>query len=221
MTAYFGFVPSKQLSSDIDTALAKATANNGEPLYPYRDKVAKGVNDELLNATLIEMAAMLPEGERKKSLHKHAQTIQGVAGKMLEQMLGKAENSDVLGSVDFMKSGLSIDPSGQRRTGFVLPDALARDMKKTFAAIAQGDVANQKKNLATVMKQFADLALQNYIHDFNKTLNLGLFKRGAASMAHTAIEKVLHLVINSMIPSLSDAETQQLAAHYDRLIYKA
>lgn len=221
MASHFGFLPSQQLSNDIDVALAKAAANSGEALYPYRDKVVKAINDELINATLIDMVDMLPDSDRKKSLHKHAQTIQDTSGKLLNQLLGKADNKEVLDSVEFMHKSLSTDPNGQRRTGFVLPDDLASRLKAIFAAIAAGDVEGQRKALTHDMKQFADLALNNYMTEFNKTLHLGMIKRGAASVAHSVIEKVLHLVINSLIPSLSDEEVKRFAAHYDQLIYRS
>lgn len=54
--------------------------------------------------------------------------------------------------------------------------------------------------------------------DFNKTLGLGMVKRGIASVATSAVETAVHIVIKKLIPTLSQAELEVFAQHFDALL---
>ncbi len=47
---FFGFIPSEELLSSIQTGHAKK--NSSEPLYPLRDKTALLINEEIIGATI-------------------------------------------------------------------------------------------------------------------------------------------------------------------------
>lgn len=219
MANYFGFVPSAGLKAEMEDTIRKAQSGN-ETLYPYRNQVALKVFDELINASLINMVNELPDSERKQSILKAANTVQSTVHKLLNQLLSKADNQEVMPSIDFLRDSLITDSKGQARTGFVIPDDLANRLQTTFAAIDRGEGKAHNQSLAQDLKFLTDLALKNYMTDFNKTLNLGMFKRTAASVAHTTIEKVLHVVVDKLIPSLNSQELQKFAAHYSHLLYQ-
>jgi hypothetical protein len=46
--------------------------------------------------------------------------------------------------------------------------------------------------------------------EFNKTLGLGMVKRGVASVATSGVETAVHIVINKLIPALSQGELEVL-----------
>jgi hypothetical protein len=54
--------------------------------------------------------------------------------------------------------------------------------------------------------------------DFNKTLGLGMVKRGIASVATSAVETAVHIVIKKLIPSLSQEELLVFTQHFDQLL---
>ncbi|MEC7121167.1 MAG: hypothetical protein VXW65_14865 [Pseudomonadota bacterium] len=221
MTGYFGFIPSAQLKNNIDTARAKAQANGSELLYPYRDTVAKEINEELVENTLVQVVIDLPPNDKKETMLKLANFIKSTASGLLGQLLGKVDNAQALKSLAFLEQSVHQDPNGQVRVGFELPESLVDQMKASFAAVAAGEGKSQRDALMTQFKLFSDLAIKHYMEEFNKTLDLGMVKRGLASAAKGTITKAVHIAIDKLIPALGKEEMMIFAAHYDALIYKA
>lgn len=219
MTGYFGFIPSTQLSNDIAAAHAQI-GQGSELLYPYRDMVAKIVNDELIENTLVQVVVDLPPNDKKETMLKLANFIKSTSTGLLSHLLGKVDNEQALKSVVFFEKSMSTDPDGIERIGFELPESLVDQMKASFAAVAAGEGKAQQDALKTQFKLFADLAVKHYMEDFNKTLDLGMFKRGLASTAKATISKAIHIALDKLIPALGKEELMIFTAHYDQLIYK-
>ncbi|MFZ3194028.1 MAG: hypothetical protein WA154_12590, partial [Moraxellaceae bacterium] len=74
--------------------------------------------------------------------------------------------------------------------------------------------------LRTQFKLFSDLSIKHYMEEFNKTLDLGMMKRGLAGAANGTVTKALHIAIDKLIPALGKEEMMIFAAHYDQMIYK-
>ncbi|MEY2862813.1 MAG: hypothetical protein RLY58_520, partial [Pseudomonadota bacterium] len=124
MSSYFGFIPSAQLQSDIETARQKVAQGGKDALYPYRDTVAKGVNDELIVNALVKLVSDLPPNDKKDTMLKLANFIKNQSGSLLSSLLNKADNKDVMKSVDFLEQSAHHDGQGNNRIGFVIPDSL-------------------------------------------------------------------------------------------------
>ena len=137
---------------------------------------------------------------------------------MMKQMLGKTSNEQVLESLDFMEKSLFTDNAGQQRIGLVLPDSLVSEMKKSFAEVEAGNGKAQRENLTQLFKTFSDAQIKYFMTDFNKTLGLGMVKRGIASVATSAVETAVHIVIKKLIPSLSQQELLVFTQHFDQLL---
>ena len=116
------------------------------------------------------------------------------------------------------KKSLFTDNEGQQRIGTVLPDTLVADMKKSFAEVAAGNGKAQRDALTQQFKTFADALIHHFMTEFNKTLGLGMMKRGVASVATSGVETAVHIVINKLIPGLSQGELEVFAKHFDQLL---
>ena len=77
MTGYFGFMPSTELSNDINHARDSA-AKGDTVLYPIRDRVAKAINDELVESTLVQVVIDLPPNYKKDTMLKLANCRESV-----------------------------------------------------------------------------------------------------------------------------------------------
>ena len=117
-----------------------------------------------------------------------------------------------------MEKSLFTDNEGQQRIGTVLPDTLVADMKKSFAEVAAGNGKAQRDALTQQFKTFADALTHHFMTEFNKTLGLGMMKRGVASVATSGVETAVHIVINKLIPGLSQGELEVFAKHFDQLL---
>lgn len=218
MTGYFGFIPSTELTNEINNARTKA-AKSDELLYPYRDQVAKAINNELVESTLVQVVIDLPPNDKKDTMLKLANFIKSTSTGLLGQLLSKADNAQALKSLEFLEQSMHLDPQGVERVGFEIPESLVNQMKTSFELVAAGEGKSQRDALKTQFKLFADLSIKHYLEDFNKTLDLGMMKRGLAAAKGT-ITKAIHIAIDKIIPSLGKEEMMIFAAHYDQMIYK-
>ncbi|USA54851.1 hypothetical protein [Acinetobacter sp. C32I] len=216
MTSYFGILPSASLSQDIQ--LAQANRDSKEPQYPLRDKISLQLTDELIDTMLVHLVQQFPPSDKRDTTEGLAIKIRGIVETLMKQLLGKASNEQVLESLAFMEKSLFIDNEGKQRIGTVLPDNLVNDMKKSFAEVAAGNGKEQRDALTQQFKSFADALIHHFMTEFNKTLGLGMVKRGVASVATSGVETAVHIVIKKLIPSLSQVELEVFTKHFDQLL---
>ncbi|ENX15778.1 hypothetical protein F895_02325 [Acinetobacter sp. CIP 64.2] len=216
MTSYFGILPSASLSQDIQ--LAQANRDSKEPQYPLRDKISLQLTDELIDTMLVHLVQQFPPSDKRDTTEGLAIKIRSIVETLMKQLLGKASNEQVLESLAFMEKSLFIDNDGKQRIGTVLPDSLVNDMKKSFAEVAAGNGKEQRDALTQQFKSFADALIHHFMTEFNKTLGLGMVKRGVASVATSGVETAVHIVIKKLIPSLSQVELEVFTKHFDQLL---
>lgn len=216
MTSYFGILPSATLSQDIQ--LAQANRDSKEPQYPLRDKISLQLTDELIDTMLVHLVQQFPPSDKRDTTEELAQKIRSIVSTLMKQLLGKTSNDQVLESLAFMEKSLFTDNEGKQRIGAVLPDNLVIEMKKSFAEVAAGNGKEQRDALTQQFKSFADVLIHHFMTEYNKTLGLGMVKRGVASVATSAVETAVHIVIKKLIPSLSQAELDVFTKHFDQLL---
>ncbi len=216
MTSYFGIVPSDELKSDIK--LAQNNRNSSEPQYPLRDKISLKLNDELIDNLLVKLVQQFPPSDKRDTAEKLAGYVRGTVSVLLKQLLGKAPNEQVLKSLEFLEASTFTDNEGNERIGLELPDDLVSQLKASFAEVYAGNGKAQREPLAHQFKLFADKIIKHYMTDFNKTLELGLIKRKASDFATSAVSKAVHIAIDKLFPSLSQAELSAVAQHFETLL---
>lgn len=213
---FFGFIPSEKLLNNIQTGVEKK--NSSEPLYPLRDETALLINDEILDAVLLELVRRFPESDKRETAEKLAGYVKSTVAVLLKQLLGKASNDVVKQSIEFSERSLFKDPQGQYRVGTALDASLVTNLKNSFAQIQAGEQMD-KKVLAEQYKQFAEATVRHFMTDFNKTLDLGVIKRKASDIGAAAVIKAVHIAIDKIIPSLNKIELKALAEYHDGLFY--
>ncbi len=213
---FFGFIPSEKLLNNIQTGVEKK--NSSEPLYPLRDETALLINDEILDAVLLELVRRFPESDKRETAEKLAGYVKSTVAVLLKQLLGKASNDVVKQSIEFSERSLFKDPQGQYRVGTALDASLVTNLKNSFAQIQAGEQMD-KKVLAEQYKQFAEATVRHFMTDFNKTLDLGMIKRKASDIGAAAVIKAVHIAIDKIIPSLNKIELKALAEYHDGLFY--
>lgn len=220
MTAYFGFVPTAGLQTHIENAVNRAKQTHGEPMYILRDAVSLGITDELIETLLIQLVHMLPPSDKRDTMEKLSNFIKSTVHVLMKQLLGKDTDENVLKSTEFL--ALSTHTvNGQLRVGTVIPQDLLTQMKASFAMVAAGEGKAARPALTTQFKAFNDVIIKHYMDDFTKTLNLGMIKRKASSLAQSGITKAVHVAIDKLVPSLNQTELEAFTQHYDSLIYIA
>lgn len=213
---FFGFVPSEELLRNIQTGIEKKNSN--EPLYPLRDQTALLINDEIIDAILIELVRRFPPSDRRDTAEKLAGYVKSTVAVLLKQLLSKADNEVVRQSITFSESSLFRDPQDQLRVGASLNANLVTNMEHSFAEILENGDMNRGV-LSEQYKQFADAAINHFMREFNKTLDLGMIKRKAADIGAAAVTKAVHMAVDKLIPNLNKEEIKALAEYHSTLFF--
>lgn len=212
--SYFGFVPSETLLNSVLTGIEKKNSN--EPLYPLRDQAALMINDEIIDAILIELVRRFPPSDKRDTGEKLAGYIKSTVAVLLKQLLSKVPNEIARQSVDFSENSLFKDAEGTYRIGASLNPTLVTNLKNTFAEVRSGNEINRAV-LSENYKQFAAVAVRHFMNDFNKTLDLGIIKRKASDFASSAVIKAINIAIDKLIPNLTNEELLAVAEYHDTL----
>lgn len=213
---FFGFTPSDALLRNIQTGIEKK--NSSEPLYPLRDEVALQINEEILDALLIELVRRFPETDKRETAEKLAGYVKSTVAVLLKQLLSKAPNDVVKQSIEFSQRSLFKTSQGEYKVGETLDPSLVINLKNSFAEIQAGNQID-KHVLAEQYKQFADATIRHFMIDFNKTLDLGMIKRKASDIGAAAVSKAVHIAIDKLIPNLNRLELKALAEYHDTLFF--
>ncbi|MDI3239106.1 hypothetical protein QK338_13485 [Acinetobacter ursingii] len=213
---FFGFIPSESLLNNIQTGIQKK--NSSEPLYPLRDEVTLQINDEILDAILLELVRRFPESDKRETAEKLAGYVKSTVAVLLKQLLSKAPNDVVKQSIEFSEHSLHKDPEGRYRVGEDLDPTLVTNLKNSFAEIKAGNEVDRRV-LSEQYKQFADATIRHFMIDFNKTLDLGMIKRKGADIGAAAVTKAVHIAIDKLIPHLHKEEINALAEYHDTLFF--
>ena len=213
MTDYFGFIPSDKLSDMIDEAERIISSNEQVDYYPYRNGLTQQIASELIGNLLVSLIDVIPNAERQASMRKVVSTIERSTETLLNVLLGKDKNEDIMPSFNFLeKQSMFVDNEGVRRVGFALSDASAQTVMNGFAAVTADGVDRDafKKALETMNED----ALTHFISRFTETLKLGMIKRKSIPVAKAAIDKGMSVAINKLLPQLPDDGLNRLAKFY-------
>lgn len=219
MAYYFGFLPSDKLTNMIDEAERIIASNEQVDYYPYRNELTQQIARELIDNLLVSLIDVIPNPERQASMRKIVSTIERSTETLLNVLLGKDKNEDIIPSFNFLKNqSMFIDNEDMRRVGFKLSEASAQTIIEGFAAIAPDTVDKAKFKMA--LETMTEEALTHFISRFTETLKLGMIKRKSIPVAKAAIDKGLSIAINKLLPQLPDAGLNRLAKFYRPYLIK-
>ena len=213
MAHYFGFVPSDKLKALIIDAEQVIASNEEVEYYPYRDALTHQTARDLIDNLLIGLVDIIPNPERQASMRKIVGTVEKATDTLLNILLGKENNEEVMPSFHFLRDRATfIDNEGVKRVGFKLSDADAQIIEKGFAAITPEQV--DMKAFKTALETMNEETLTHFISRYAETLKLGMIKRKAVPVAKAAIDKGMSMALNKLLPDLPDRSLNRLANYY-------
>lgn len=221
MSYYFGFEPSDNLKEQIATLREQVEAN-GSNLYEKRDTIMLGILDEIIDHLLVKLISLLDEGKKKDTMVKMTNLVRSVSHGLLKQLLGKSSNEEAKPSLDFLfNETINKNADGEDRVGFVMTPELYNAMTGSFAEVFAGNGKAICQEFVTVFNNFADACLKHFVMDFANTLKLGFIKRKAVPVAESAISKGVHMGNKDLFPQLEQEDFEDVANHYQTLIFEA
>ena len=213
MAHYFGFVPSDKLKALIVEAEKIVASNEEVPYYPYRDALTHQTARDLIDNLLVGLVDIIPNPERQASMRKIVATVERATDTLLNILLGKENNEEVLPSFHFLRDRATfIDNDGLKRVGFKLTEQDTAIIQKGFAAITPEHV--DTKTFKTALETMNQEILTHFVSRFAETLKLGMIKRKSVPVAKAAIDKGMNMALNKLLPDLSDSSMNRLANYY-------
>ncbi|KAA0929203.1 hypothetical protein FQ082_00310 [Psychrobacter sp. ANT_H56B] len=213
MAHYFGFVPSDKLKALIVEAEQIVASNEEVPYYPYRDALTHQTARDLIDNLLVGLVDIIPNPERQVSMRKVVVTVERATDTLLNILLGKENNEEVLPSFHFLRDRATfIDNEGLKRVGFKLTEQHTAIIQKGFAAITPEHV--DTKTFKTALETMNEETLTHFISRFAETLKLGMIKRKSVPVAKAAIDKGMNMALNKLLPDLPDSSLNRLANYY-------
>ncbi|WP_250162532.1 hypothetical protein [Psychrobacter sp. WY6] len=211
MAHYLGLYLHKLKALIIDAE--QVIASNEEVEYPYRDALTHQTARDLIDNLLIGLVDIIPNPERQASMRKIVGTVEKATDTLLNILLGKENNEEVMPSFHFLRDRATfIDNEGVKRVGFKLSDADAQTIEKGFAAITPEQV--DMKAFKTALETMNEETLTHFISRYAETLKLGMIKRKAVPVAKAAIDKGMSMALNKLLPDLPDRSLNRLANYY-------
>lgn len=213
MTHYFGFEPTNKLSNMIEEAELKISSNSDEAYYPLRNSISHQIGLEIIDNLLVNLISVIPDEERKAKMKGIVNKIESATDTMLNILLGKDSNKEVLPNFDYLKNETYFeDPNGIMRVGFKLDEATAKTINEGFDSVTETSVDKEKLQAALMAMNHA--VVDHFITRFSETLPLGMFKRKSISVAKAGINKALEVAINKLFPQLPLESLNRLVAFY-------
>ncbi|MGP4734745.1 MULTISPECIES: hypothetical protein [unclassified Psychrobacter] len=213
MAHYFGFVPSDKLKALISEAEQVVASNENVEYYPYRDALTHQTARDLTDNLLVGLVEIIPNPERQASMRKIVGTIERATDTLLNILLGKENNKDVLPSFHFLRDHATfIDNEGVKRVGFKLSEKDANTITEGFAAITPEHVDRAK--FKTALETMNEETLTHFISRYAETLKLGMIKRKSVPVAKSAIDKGMSMALNKLLPDLPNDSLNRLANYY-------
>ncbi|SLJ84674.1 hypothetical protein [Psychrobacter sp. DAB_AL43B] len=219
MTYYFGFVPSDKLKALIIEAEQVIASDVKTDYYPYRDALTHQTARDLIDNLLVGLVEIIPNPERQASMRKIVATIERASDTLLNILLGKENNEEVLPSFHFLRDRATfIDNEGLKRVGFKLSEKDAEIIDKGFAAVTPEHI--DMKTFKTALETMNEETLTHFISRYAETLKLGMIKRKSVPVAKAAIDKGMSMALNKLLPDLPDSSLNRLANYYRPFIVK-
>jgi len=213
MAHYFGFAPSDKLKALISEAEQVVASNENVEYYPYRDALTHQTARDLTDNLLVGLVDIIPNPERQASMRKIVGTIERATDTLLNILLGKENNKDVLPSFHFLRDHATfIDNEGVKRVGFKLSEKDANTITEGFAAITPEHVDRAK--FKTALETMNEETLTHFISRYAETLKLGMIKRKSVPVAKSAIDKGMSMALNKLLPDLPNDSLNRLANYY-------
>jgi len=213
MAHYFGFIPSEKLKAIIADAEQVLASDKAVDYYPYRDALTHQTARDLIDSLLVGLVEITPNAERKASMQKIVATVEKTADTLLNVLLGKENNEEVLPSFHFLRDQATfIDNEGIMRVGFKLSKTNAETITKGFSAITPDHVDRVK--FKTALETMNEETLTHFISNYAETLKLGVIKRKSVPVAKAAIDKGMKVALNKLLPDLPDSSLNRLANYY-------
>lgn len=214
---YIGVRHSETLRLEVDAFISNIRARSSEDQIPLLVGVMERFLDEAIDALILGATrAMKLEGLARKVVDVTVSTTKATCHLLSGRVLRKMKNADVRELAEYMDvlRMKRVDVNGRPATFTAIPleAALLADID-ALSALVQGESPQQHVDkLISVIHRLMDAVVEHLYVNTLHTLSFGPFASKMVDMAYHTVHKAVHVLVNRVIPNLSDTQIRDAIA---------
>lgn len=223
MSVHIAFVSSPGLRRDSEDLIAHVEAGSQEPQAGLMIQTIHQFTDEILHVFFIELIELLHLNPLLGKVITGAvasikTTISGIAGAIIHRLDNKQllPLADYMGSVMLTAPDTSGDPTPY--VGFPVSETTQDRLQDLLEQMHRDDPKAHEPELARLLNEITDRALDVYMLTPIELLKLGLVLRKGAEGGVSVIRSAIHLVIRKVLPDLNGPQLLAVANHLSGLV---
>jgi hypothetical protein len=223
MSVHIAFVSSPDLRRHSEHLIHQVETGTQEPLADLMIKTINTFTDEILRVFFIDLIDLLHLNPLlARVIHGSVATIKTTIHGVSRSIIHRLDNRQLLPLADYMGSVMltAPDTSGDPTpyVGFPLNEATQVRLQNLMHVMRRDDPKLHEPELAAVLNEITDRALDVYMLTPLELLKLGLIMRKATEGGVSVVRGAIHLIIRRVLPDLDGPQLLAVANHLGGLV---
>lgn len=223
MSVHIAFVSSPDLRRHSEQLITQVEAGSREPQADLMIATINQFTDEILRVFFLDLIDLLHLNPLlSRVIHGSVATMKTTIHGIARTIIHRLDNhqlqplADYMGSVMLTAPDTSGDPTPY--VGFPVDEATQHRLQTLLAAMRRNDPVQHKAELATVLNEITDRALDVYMLTPIELLKLGRLTRKAAEGGVAVVRSAIHLILRKVLPDLDGPQLLAVANHLSGLV---
>jgi hypothetical protein len=223
MSVHIAFVSSPDLRRHSEQLITQVEGGSTEPQADLMITTINRFTQEILQVFFVDLIDLLHLNPLlTKVIHGSVATIRSTINGIARSIIHRLDNSQLLPLADYMGSVMltAPDTSGDPTpyVGFPVSEATQTRLQNLLHLMRKDDPKKHEQELAAVLNEITDRALDVYMLTPIELLKLGLIMRKASEGAISVVRGAIHLIIRKVLPDLDGAQLLAVANHLSGLV---
>ncbi|MGB1466705.1 MAG: hypothetical protein ACPG8O_10060 [Alcanivorax nanhaiticus] len=218
---FIAFPCSSELRTETEKLIINLHAGVDEPQSQLAMSTIDLLIEDLLNGFLLNLIEVLEmKNFMAKLVRSTAGTINKAGTSIASASLKKMDNQQLRPMGEHV-AGLMLDVEAEGEVqpwmGVPVTDGLSTEIKALLAGLRGGTPSEYVPVAMGVLDQLTDQAVEVYINDSVRLLEVGIVLRKMAGAATAAVKGAMRLMLKKTLPDLDDNQLRALADYIDHL----
>lgn len=223
MSMHIAFVSSAELRRHSEQLIAQVEAGGRESQADLMIATINRFTDEILRVFFLDLIDLLQLNHLlSRLIHGAVATIKSTIHGVARGIIHRLDNDAFLPLADYM-GGVMLtapDTSGDPTPyiGFPVDEATRLRLQRLQEDMRSGNPRHHEQELAALLTEITDHALQVYLLTPIELLRLGFLLRKSAEGGVTVVRGAVHLLIKRLLPELDGPQLLAVAHHLGGLL---
>lgn len=223
MSMHIAFVSSAELRRHSEQLIARVEAGGRESQAELMIATINRFTDEILRVFFLDLIDLLQLNHLlSRLIHGAVATIKSTIHGVARGIIHRLDNDAFLPLADYM-GGVMLtapDTSGDPTPyiGFPVDEAIRLRLQRLQDDMRGGNPRHHEQELAVILTEITDRALQVYLQTPIELLRLGFLLRKSAEGGVTVVRGAIHLLIKRLLPELDGPQLLAVAHHLGGLL---